>query len=224
MFVWLPVVIVVAVGSIVGAVIFMARGAEKRRVEELQSLAPMLGFSLESASRKLGDSELDAGLLSLPLFKHGGARRVRNLMQSKTGRGEEIVVEFRYTVSTGQSAHIVEQTVAAFHRPGARIPEFRLSPEGVFSRIGHMLGGQDIDFDSNAEFSSRYVLKGQDPDATRAFVERQAVTYLADRPGWSAQGAGEWLIVFRASKREKVENLREWLDEARRVAHVLDSR
>lgn len=224
MFVWLPVVIVVAVGAIVGAVIFMARGAEKRRVEELQSLAPMLGFSLEPASRKMGDSELGAGLLSLPLFKHGGAPRLRNLMRPLAGRGDEVVVEFRYTVSTGHSAHVVEQTVAAFHRPDARIPEFRLSPEGVFSKIGHMLGGQDIDFDSNAEFSSRYVLKGQDADATRAFFEPQAVTYLADRPGWSAQGAGEWLIVFRASKREKVENLREWLEEARRVARVLDPR
>jgi hypothetical protein len=173
---------------------------------------------------KLGESGIDATLLTFPLFKHGGARRVRDVMRARRVNGEDLVFEFRYTVSSGKSSHTVEQTVAAFTRHGARLPSFHLYPENVFSKLGALLGGQDIDFDSNETFSKSYVLKGEDPNAVRAFFERQAVGYFADRPGWTVEGAGECLIVFRASRREKPDQLREWLDEVRGAARVFDVR
>lgn len=210
--------------ALVAVIFFLQRAAERRRTDTLQSLAPMLGFSFDGELKKPGDAGLDTSLTSFHLFRHGGAPRLHNLMRASNVDGEDLIFEFRYTVSTGKSSHTVEQTVAAFRRRAARVPGFRLSPENVFSKLGHLLGGQDIDFESNEVFSASYVLKGEDPDAVRAFFERQAVVYFADHPGWSAEGAGEWLIVYRASKREKPEDLREWIDEARRAARVLDPR
>ena len=206
------------------AVIFMSRAAERKRTEEMREAASMLGFSFAGESKKPGEAGLDSALSAFKLFRHGGAPRVRNLMRTAVIDGEDLVFEYRYTVSTGKSSHTVEQTVAAFRRRGARIPAFRMAPENVFSKIGHLFGDQDIDFDSNAEFSSHYALKGEDADAVRELFQRQAAMYFADRAGWSAEGEGEWLILYRSGKREKPENLREWLDEARRAARVLDPR
>ena len=221
---WLLLPLLLGTLALMAAIFFVQRAAERRRTEALQSLAPMLGFSFDGESRKPGDSGLDGPLLSLPLFKHGGAPRVRNLMRAATIDGEDLVFEFRYTISTGKSSHTIQHTVAAFRRRGARIPAFQMYPESVFSKLGHLLGEPDIDFESNVEFSSHYVLKGDDPDAVRAFFERQAVAYFGERPNWSAEGANEWLVVYRASKRQKPEDLREWLDEARRAARSIAPR
>jgi len=210
--------------ALVAVIFFLQRAVERRRTDALREVAPMLGFSFDGASKKPGDAGLDATVASFPLFKHGGTARVRHMMRASTVDGEHLVFEYRYRVSTGKSSHTVEQTVAAFRRRGARIPLFRMYPENVFSKLGHLLGGQDIDFESNEAFSASYVLKGEDADAVRAFFERQAVVYFADHRGWSVEGAGEWLIVYRASKREKPEGLREWIDEARQAARALDPR
>jgi hypothetical protein len=221
---WSLLLVIGLLAAAAVALIFVTRAAERRREEELRSVAPMLGFSLEVESRKLAESRLDSALLAFPLFRHSGSPRVRCVMRASRLAGEDAVFDFRYTVSTGKSSHTVEQTVAAFRRRGAGLPVFRLHPENLFDKLGQAFGGQDIDFESNEEFSKRYVLTGEDPDAVRALFERQAVMYFADHPGWSVEGGGEWLIVFRSSKREKPNDLRTWLDEVRQAARALGHR
>jgi hypothetical protein len=215
---------IVVSAAILVAVILVSRAEERKRTDALRELASMLGFAFDGDTKRIGQAGLDGPLTLFKLFKHGGAPRVRNVMRAAVVDGEDLVFDFAYTVSTGKSSHTVDQTVAAFRRRAAQLPAFSLSPENVFSKIGHLFGGQDIDFDSNAEFSSAYVLKGDDAGAVRACFERQAVMYFADRPGWSAEGHGEWLILYRHAKREKPEDLREWLDEVRRAARALDPR
>ena len=222
---WPFPLVLIGMLALVAAVFLLMRAArERRRTEAVGTLASTVGFSFTPGSMKPVESGLDPALASLRLFTHGGAPRVRNVMRASGTEGDDVVFDYRYTVFTGNSSHTVEQTVAAFRRRGASIPAFRLSPENVFSKLGHLLGGQDIDFDSNDAFSSQYVLKGDDADAVRRFFERQAVMYFADRPGWSAEGAGEWVILYRSSKRVKPEDLQEWIDDARRAARVLAPR
>jgi hypothetical protein len=221
---WSLLLLIGLLVAVAVAVLFVSRAAERKRLEQLRSVAPMLGFSLDPEPRKMAESGLDPDLLAFPLFTHGRSPRVRCVMRAPRVDGDEIVFDFRYTVSTGKSSHTVEQTVAAFRRRGARLPEFRLHPESLFDKLGQAFGGQDIDFESNEEFSKRYVLKGDDPDAVRALFERQAAMHFADHPGWSAEGGGEWLIVFRSSKREKPDDLRTWLDGVRTAARALGHR
>lgn len=216
--------LIVVTAAVLVAVILVSRAAERKRTEAMRETASMLGLSFAGESKKPGETGLDTTLTAFTLFRHGGAQRVRNLMRASVTDGEDIVFEYRYTVSTGKSSHTVEQTVAAFRRRAARIPAFRMAPENVFSRIGHALGGQDIDLDSNVEFSQHYALKGEDADAVRAFFQRQAASYFADRPGWSVEGAGEWIILYRHGTREKPEDLREWLEDTRRTARTLNLR
>ena len=43
--------------------------------------------------------------------------------------------------------------------PG-NVVDFEMRPENLLNKIGAALGRQDIDFDSNPEFSRRYLLRG----------------------------------------------------------------
>ena len=47
------------------------------------------------------------------------------------------------------------------------MPRFELKPEGFFDRIGSVLGGHDIDFAEDPEFSRACRLKGPDEPAIR---------------------------------------------------------
>jgi len=221
---WYPLIFPLVALAILAAIVFWRRSAERQRTEEVASVAATMGFAFDAESRKPAEAGMLPAMAGFALFRHGGAPRVRNVMRMRVIDGEDLVFDYRYTVSTGKSSHTVEQTVAAFHRPGTTRPAFSLSPEHVFSKLGHLFGGQDIDFDSNDAFSSAYVLKGEDEDAIRRLFERQAVIYFADRPGWSAEARGEWLVIYGASKRPKPEDLREWIEEVRRAARVFDHR
>src|SRR5207302_2233016 len=48
------------------------------------------------------------------------------------------------------------------------LPQFLLTPEGLWARIVAHFGGQDIDFAESPEFSSAYRLRGSDEAAVRA--------------------------------------------------------
>ncbi|HEY6370620.1 MAG TPA: hypothetical protein VIX37_08570 [Candidatus Sulfotelmatobacter sp.] len=65
----------------------------------------------------------------------------------------------------------VSQTVAALSQDQP-LPPFALPPENLFDRIGDAIVHHDIDFDSNAEFSKRYLLKSpEDASARRLFTQ-----------------------------------------------------
>lgn len=213
-----------AFAAVVGAIAYLSNRAERRRVEALQELAPTLGFSLTPGSLKPEDASIDATVLSLPLLRRGRSRRVRNVMRAQGAAGEQVLLDYRYTVSSGKSSHVVEQTVLAACWRGVQIPAFRLHPERVTDRIAQWFGAANIEFDSNPEFSKSYALSGPDPDELRGYFERHAVAFFGSTPGWNVEGSGEWVIVFHAGRREKPEGLSAFLESARQVARLFQSR
>jgi hypothetical protein len=219
---WVPLVALFAgIAAVVATVAVIVRRGEQRRSEALRSTASMLGFTLEAESQKPEDAGFDPALASL---RRGRSSKIRNLMRGREIDGDLAVFDFRYTVSTGKSAHTVEQTVAGFRRKTFRLPPFRLRPENLFDRIGQVFGQQDIDIDSNPEFSKAYRLSGAEPDQVRSLFERQAAHYLGSVPGWTVEGLGEWLLVFRQGVRVKPEQYPTFLEETRRIARLFEQR
>lgn len=219
---WVPFLAFVAgLAAVMAAVVVLARRGERRRSEALRSTAAMLGFTLEPESQTPEDARFDPALSSL---RRGRSSKIRNLMRGREIDGDVAVFDYRYTVSTGKSSHTVEQTVAGFRRHTFRLPSFRLQPENVFDRVAQVFGQQDIDIDSNPEFSNAYRLSGAEPDQVRSLFERQAASYLSSAPGWTVEGSGEWLLVFRAGVRVKPEQYSAFLEDTRRIARLFEAR
>ena len=112
----------------------------------------------------------------------------------------------------------VHHLVMCWSLAGSPLPDFELSPGSV------ALGRQDIDFETDPEFSDRYRLRGRDEDAVRR-IFRAEVREFFTRPshdedfllvghevgdwrkmdlvteGWYAESRGGWLIVYRPHPR-----------------------
>lgn len=221
---WPVVALLLGSGAVLLVVLYFDRQRERRRTEDLVSWAAARGFTIEPGSRAAREAGLPPELTALPVFARGRSQKTRNLIRGRGSEGAELIVDFRFTTQSGKHSATLEQTVAAFEFPGASLPAFELRPEGLFARIGQAFGNPDVDFDSSPEFSRHYQLRGPDPAAVRRLFERQAIARLAPTRGWSVEGAGNWMLVFQDSRRQKPDDLTPFLEQARSVARSIAGR
>jgi hypothetical protein len=88
-------------------------------------------------------------------------------------------------------------------------PKFALGPEGWFSRLGQMLGMQDLDFPESPEFSNAYRLRGPDESSIRQLFTPEIREFFAATPQQHVAGGGQSL--------PSVDQLDEWLERGDHV-------
>jgi hypothetical protein len=190
---------------LVFAAVAAVRRADRKHGERFRAAALTLGWS---------DDGVDGGppeeVTRLRLFQEGYARRFTAVLRGRVGRLDALLFEYRYTVGGGRHSKTHKQTVMAIELPGAGLPEFQLRPEHSLHRLAGVFGYQDIDLQSFPRFSKSYLLRGPDESAIRSLFGDSIVHHLEANPGWSVEGSGSWLVVYRASRREKPDNLHEF--------------
>ncbi len=199
-------------------IIIAARRAEKARVEGLQQAAAAAGFTFETE----GDLERIKALGDLPLYGRGHSRRVKNVLSGRSGNADVTVFDYRYTVGRGKQSHTSDQTIALYPGTGRALPDFQMAPENLFfDKLNQVLGYQDIDFDSNPEFSSRYILRGPDEHAIRSAFSGDMQSFLAAHEGWTVETQAGTVAIYRAAQRVKPEGLSDFLEQSRAVLTAL---
>ena len=194
---------------VVLAFILTMRGRRRRGLERA---AQEMGFSFEAKPASL-ETE---GFLELPLLKRNTG--LSNLLRGSTGMGEVVVVDVR----TGSGKQASYRTAALYRLARKRLPVFELRPEHIFDKIGAAFGYKDINFESNPEFSKAYKLQGTDEAAVRELFHSGRLTFFEQQKGWSVEGAGEWLAVYRQVTSVAPGKLRSFLEETGRVAAGFD--
>jgi hypothetical protein len=129
--------------------------------------------------------------------------------------------DYSYVVSDGRNAKTHAQSVAAFSKIGVQIPDFAMGPKGIFGKITDVLSHKNINFESNPEFSRRYQVRGPEQERTRELFTPALLAFLESldpKKNWSVEGAGDTIIVFRANKRIRPEELRSFFEESSSVA------
>lgn len=97
------------------------------------------------------------------------------LVDGKWGQAPQLVIPYKhwqivfdyFVVSTGQSAITYTRFRTAFKNPKAY--ELKVSKEGVFSKIGKALGGQDIEIGDDL-FDDSYRIKSNDEAITNRLL------------------------------------------------------
>ena len=207
-------------GAAVGWFVLALARAEGKRTEALSQAASALGLVFEPR----GDLDLLRATADLPLFNRGRSRQVRNVMRGRAaGEGDIKIFDYRYTTGGGKNSHTWRQTVALFPA-GDGLPDFVLAPENIFHRIGKLFGYQDVDFDENREFSSRYLLRGRDETAIRAAFTSDRLAFLAGEPGWTIEARSGHLAVYKARRRVRPEELQTFVSDSQRVAQAMRAR
>ncbi|MBR4328603.1 MAG: hypothetical protein IKP71_02020, partial [Candidatus Riflebacteria bacterium] len=90
------------------------------------------------------------------------------------------------------------RTLCVLSKPGVVFPDFYVRTENTISDwIGEKLGGQDIDFDEDADFSGKFVLQGSDEKLIRSFFDQRVrKAFVAVHSNdYEFESAGNYLLV-----------------------------
>ena len=92
-----------------------------------------------------------------------------------------------------------------------------MRPEGMFDKIASVLGFQDIDFESHPTFSKMFVLKSSEEEAIRKYFSPRILEFFETQKGISVEAAHGALFFYRAGRRIKPDEIKDYLGQAYEV-------
>lgn len=174
---------------------------QKKRREAWQAVAAELGFTYyEEAISRVRDE-----CPGFDLFQQGGAQRVRNVIQGENGGIRVTLGDYSYTTGSGKNTSSHFHSVCVLRTAALSLPHFQIRPQISVKMLAFfqtMLGGKDINFDEDPEFSDALVLQGEDESAVRAsfvLAVRRACLPLKEK-GLRAEGWGPSLLLYHTSR------------------------
>ncbi|MFK7817573.1 MAG: hypothetical protein AB8G99_02545 [Planctomycetaceae bacterium] len=210
--------IIAGVLGLMGVIFYFSHAAAKRRTEAMEGIAQELGLDFFQES----DSSVAVSLGKLRLFDRGRKKRFMNMMTG-TANGVRIAIfEYRYTTGSGKHQHTHQQTVISFQSDLLSLPDFELRPEHMFHKIGQAFGYKDIDFATHPRFSKQYLLRGPGEQQIRELFEPALLEFFEDqKKGVCVEAGHSRLIFYRAGKRLKPEQIRDFMTEGFGVYSML---
>ncbi|KAF0126636.1 MAG: hypothetical protein FD189_873 [Elusimicrobia bacterium] len=161
-----------------------------------------------------------AGILKesgLPFFMEGrsGVGRLLFRMPPEDGM-QAFYFDHHATLGSGGAARQRACTVALFCSPRAGFPEFHLSAGG--EAPDEALGLEAVDIAEFGDMPEGIKLYGRDKAALKGFFTRDIAYSVKEHPGWSAQGAGKWLLVYKDCSLVSPGEYRDFMAEAKKLA------
>ena len=190
------------------------RGERRQRNEAMSAVATKIGLGFSADD----DGSLPARLDGFDLFYKGGSlRRISNVLHGEAKGIEVAIFDYMYSEGGPNGRLSYAQTVVCFWSEALKLPRFSLRPEGVWDRIGSMLGCRDIDVTRYPVFSRNYVLQGMDEDAVRAAFTDPVLSFYESTPGLSTEGKGNCLLYYKFNSWVEPEEVLAFMEEGFRV-------
>lgn len=187
---------------------------ERRRSEKIQAIASKLGLTFR---RKPTDADKNL-IAGCSIGNAGHSRAVTNVLEAAQSAELKITLfEYAYTIGYGKSAQRYNQTVTRMQTSVLNLPAFALYPETIFSKIGKLFGGADINFPEAPVFSKKYILRGPDEAAIRALFTPTVLQFFEQRQALTVDAGGDTLFLHRSNRRVKPDELEAHIAEARNV-------
>jgi hypothetical protein len=199
---------IAAVAAIVAGTVAWGRRAHRARTEALTALGRRLGLRF---SASIGDPPVPPSLSA-------GRPETRGafVLEGRLDAREAAV--FDYTVGSGKNART--QTVVTLRAEGRSLPSFLLTPETFVDKLSATMGGQDLDFEDDADFSSGFRLRGDEGAVRQLFgpAVRARLRGLALPSRLAIEGWGERLAIWIPGGVLKPEHVQDRLRLAAEVA------
>ncbi|MCS7084550.1 MAG: SulP family inorganic anion transporter [Bacteroidia bacterium] len=101
------------------------------------------------------------------------------------------------SVADGGALDYEEITVALIVFRDVDLPRFTLEDETFFDKIFEIAGYDDIDFPEHPEFSSRFLLRGKDARAVRAFFSEPMLEWFVGYRGYCVEALDRTVLIHR---------------------------
>ena len=213
-----PVVIL----GIVCAMFFIYKKREKVRTEKLTKIFQELGFPFQAAV----DPVLLERLSGFPLMNIGRGKQLTNVISVEGPNADIAVFDYRYVTGGGDDRRVRKQTVMSVESTSLVHPVFNLRPEGFWSKVGAVFGGQDIDFIEHPEFSEKYVLKGESEEEVRIYMDTMLLDFFAAQDKICCEAREGTILYYHRYKRVEpdTEQLQKFMEEGMGVFEELLTR
>ncbi len=202
---------IVILGIIVVALFALfAYWREKERREACRRLAAQLGLEY---TRRSGQLVERYGFIDA--LRKGSDRYAFNILSGEYQGHRVQAFDFHYATYShnpkgGRRKH---HHYASFFilRQERSFPELRIYPEGFFSKLGQMIGFDDIDFES-LEFSRAFCVRSRDKKFAYDICHPRMMEYLLGHRGLSIEIEGH-AIAISFSKRLDLQEVPRRLDQ-----------
>ena len=183
-------VVIFVIAALVGAALWYLQAvAVTRRRKRMSEVAAMHGLSFSAK-----DPFHMPTTLPLAFFDRGHSRKVSNVMYGHTPDGHDRrAFDYQYTTGSGKNRHVYNFSCGLIST-GAAWPQLTLGPEGFFDRVMDVIGGADIQFESE-EFNREWEVRCSDPRFASALIDPEMMLFLMEK----AEGArvvvhGPWIL------------------------------
>jgi hypothetical protein len=146
------------------------------------------------------------------LAQIGRGRTATSATTADSGELRLIVFDYQYTVGSGKNSSTRSYAVVLAIGSQFQLPRFSLEPETFIHRVADFFGFKDIDFEEDANFSDRFLLKGDQEEAIRSFFTPARRAKLVALGPLQIEAAGQCMIVYRPGKQRHAEDLRHLLE------------
>ena len=132
--------------------------------------------------------------LPLAFFDRGHSRKVSNVMYGHTPDGRDRrAFDYQYTTGSGKNRHVYNFSCGLIST-GAAWPQLTLGPEGFFDRVMDVIGGADIQFESE-EFNREWEVRCSDPRFASALIDPEMMLFLMEKAeGARVEVHGPWIL------------------------------
>ena len=190
-------VVIFVIAALVGAVLwYLQTLAVTKRRKRMSEVAAGHGLSFSAK-----DPFRMPVTLPLAFFDRGHSRKAGNVMYGRTPDGRDLrAFDYQYTTGSGKNRRVYNFSCGLIST-GAQWPRLTLGPEGFFERVLDVVGGADIQFESE-EFNREWEVRSSDPRFASALIDPEMMLFLLEK----AEGArievhGTW-ILFSGERRD----------------------
>lgn len=127
--------------------------------------------------------------------------------------------DYSCLLGSGKDQRGRESTVALFDFNKGAFPDFHLSPEGNFEK--ETSGLEPLDMSLFKGFPQGAKLYGRDQAALQKLFTPEIAACFCEHPGWSAQGSGRYLVMYKGNGLLNPGKYREFMAEAGKLAFNL---
>jgi len=190
----------------------------RKRTRALSETAPLLGLTFVGGA---WTSEHSAPHLETALLARGRSKEFKNIMCGSRDGFRVSLFDYTFIVGSGRNSATYAQTVACFSKDSLSLPTFELRPCGIVDKGWDALAHKNIHFESDPDFSRRYVLRGTLEDKVRSLFGPSLLEFaerIAPEEKWHIEGDADTLIVYRLSKKTPPEALQMFLDQTATLA------
>lgn len=210
-------IIIVLVIAFLILMALYANYRENKRREKIRLLAESLGLEYAEVL-PIRDQER---FTQLPIAQRGNNAKNSSVIIAESEDQRMLVFNYEYTTGSGKNRTTHHYSILMCISERLKLPAMTLQPEGWQHKIATFFGGQDIQFEDDAQFNTTYIVQGPKADAIRAFWTPPRRQKMLERPKEMFEASNDTFIVYRARKQLQADQVHQLMQDGLAMWEIL---